>query len=52
MAVEPESLPVRVWDGPLTVDAWRAAIIKDLPELPAERSEPLVITVAHKQPGI
>jgi hypothetical protein len=50
---DPGSLPTTVWDEPLTIDAWHAAITANLPPLPAESStqhEPLAITVARNDP--
>jgi ATP-dependent Clp protease ATP-binding subunit ClpA len=50
IAEEPESVPASVWDKPLTIDEWHTAITENLPPLPADTDEPLVITVARETP--
>jgi ATP-dependent Clp protease ATP-binding subunit ClpA len=50
---DPGSLPTTVWDKPLTIDAWHAAITANLPSQPDESAtqhEPLAITVARNDP--
>jgi Clp amino terminal domain, pathogenicity island component len=52
IAEEPESLPARVWDKPLTIDGWHVAITENLPGLPVgTQCEPVTITVARSDPN-
>jgi hypothetical protein len=49
---EPDSLPASVWDKPLTIDEWHAAITENLPPLPTGTQRgPLTITVARNDPN-
>jgi ATP-dependent Clp protease ATP-binding subunit ClpA len=52
IAEEPVSLPVRVWDGSMTVDQWHDAIIENLPGLPKIQSEPVTITVSRNPESV
>jgi ATP-dependent Clp protease ATP-binding subunit ClpA len=54
IAEDPDSLAATVWDEPLTIDGWHAAITANLPALPAESStqfEPLTVAVARNDPN-
>jgi hypothetical protein len=53
IAEDGDSLPVHLWDKPLTVEGWRDAVTASLPPLPAEtvtRSEALTVSVGRDDP--
>jgi ATP-dependent Clp protease ATP-binding subunit ClpA len=52
IAEEPESLPARVWDKPLTIDEWHTAITENLPGLPVgTQCKPLTVNVTRSDPN-
>jgi ATP-dependent Clp protease ATP-binding subunit ClpA len=52
IAEEPESLPARVWDKPLTLDEWHDATTENLPGLPVGiQYEPLTVNVTRSDPN-
>jgi ATP-dependent Clp protease ATP-binding subunit ClpA len=54
IAEDPQSLPISVWQEPLTADEWRTAITAALPGLPvgtSAQSDPLTVTVARNDPN-